>query len=348
MKVRAAAAVLVLAACAAPEAVPASLSDGPMPSKAAPASPRTSAAVSPTASPPTPATGDLAGTAQYLFTELSGADCFTASDSNVPLGHGPTDADVAAADISAGWLKEGEQWVGSLDLLLDELGGVEVGRRRGIIAWALVMGTEHPYAQEFIRSTSAEDAEVWMLSDHIRACDDPNPGASALPVATHEATCENAEVGYALDYPADWFVLPPDSERGIPECALFAAEPFTFVPSIPAGFGASVYISTWAGSCLEFDMVDPTPDVLGEVTIGGLPAYLIDFSPPGALEMHSYLVNLTPEAGEVLQYQGDASCETSHALSIRTDGSGPGEYELNRRVADRIAASLMTDVDVAH
>ncbi|HYI65723.1 MAG TPA: hypothetical protein VEW95_02240 [Candidatus Limnocylindrales bacterium] len=311
---------------------------------AAPASPSISAAVSPTAAPPTPGTRDLEGTAQYLFTELSGAGCFTASDSNVLVGLGPTDADVAAAGVSAGWLKEGEHWVGSLDLLLDELGGVEVGRSHGIIAWALMMGTEHPYAQEFMRSTTVENAEVWMLIDSIRACDDPRPAASALPVATHEATCKNAEVGYAIEYPADWFVLPPDFERGIPECALFAAEPFTFVPGISTGFGASVYISTWAGSCLEFGMVDPTPDVLGEVTIGGLPAYLIDFSPPGALEAHSYLVNLTPEAGEVLQYQGDGSCENSHALSIRTDGSGPGAYELNRRVADRIAASLITDV----
>lgn len=46
------------------------------------------------------------------------------------------------------------------------------------------------------------------------------PAVSAAPVGS-EASCQNAEAGYTLAYPADWFVLPPDPERGIAACALF-------------------------------------------------------------------------------------------------------------------------------
>lgn len=171
-----------------------------------------------------------------------------------------------------------------------------------------------------------------------------SPGDGGSPVGATprgpETVCRNAEAGYSLAYPTAWFVHPPDADRGIPGCALFGAEPFDFVATRPPGLGASVSVTTWTGSCLEFDSIDPLPDVLNSVTIGGHPAFEIQFRPPGALKSHGYLVNLSPESGEVLQLEGDASCEQSHALSIRADGSAPGDYELNRHVVDRMAATL--------
>jgi hypothetical protein len=45
----------------------------------------------------------------------------------------------------------------------------------------------------------------------------------------------------------------------------------------------------------------------------------------------------------VLEVGDDPSCERNHALSIRSDGRAPGYYELNRRVVDRIAATITFD-----
>lgn len=169
------------------------------------------------------------------------------------------------------------------------------------------------------------------------------PLVSAPPVGAHEATCANTEVGYSISYPAEWFVQPQDHAAGVPACALFAADPFEYAPGRFPGFGASVYVTAWQGACLEFDMVDPTPDVLEEVSVDGLPAYRILFLPPGASESHSYLVNLSPDLGPVLGGVGVGSCESSHALSLRSDGHAPGDYELNRRVVDRMVATLTLD-----
>lgn len=164
----------------------------------------------------------------------------------------------------------------------------------------------------------------------------PVPTVSAVPVG-QEKRCGNSEVGYELAYPADWFVHPADPSRDIAPCSLFAAEPFEYRPVAPADFGASVYVSDFEGGCVEFDMIDPHPDVLEDVTVAGLPAHRIVFRPPGALELHSYLVNLRPQDGPVLQ--GDA-CGHSHGLSIRSDRWAGGDYELNTRVVDRMAATL--------
>jgi hypothetical protein len=193
--------------------------------------------------------------------------------------------------------------------------------------------------------TPSATARVAPTESAVAQPDDPAEMSpvSAPPVGSREATCENAGVGYALAYPADWFVHPADATRNIPACALFAAEPFTYVSSVRPGFGASVYVDEWEGSCLEFDMVDPTPDVLEPVRVGGLPAFRIHFRPPGALEVHSYLVNLSPDVGPVLGGIGVEPCDNSHALSIRSDGHAPGDYEQNRRVVDRIAATLTFD-----
>lgn len=167
------------------------------------------------------------------------------------------------------------------------------------------------------------------------------PPVTASPLeSSDEAMCENADLGYRLAYPADWFVHPADPELGIPPCALFAAEPFTYRPDVPTGFGASVYVIDFEGSCLEFDG-GAQPDVLEAVTVAELPAYRIESGPDNFLpQAYLYLVNLLPDAGPVLGGAENGSCEGNHALYIRTEGAGPGDYLTNKLVVDRMAATL--------
>lgn len=117
--------------------------------------------------------------ARQLYVEISGSDCFTESESLLAPNAGPTQAEISVAGISSGWLVENQQWMGSLDDLMRELGGDLVGRR-GDIAWALVSGIRHPYAQEVMRAHSAGATEVWLLVDQIRTCDDPTWGSDGI------------------------------------------------------------------------------------------------------------------------------------------------------------------------
>ena len=112
---------------------------------------------------------------------------------------------------------------------------------------------------------------------------------------------------------------------------------------MPTGFGASVYLTEVEGRCLEFDG-GAEPDVLEPVAVAGLPAYRIEAGPDNFLaESYLYIVNLRPDAGDVLGGAENGSCEGTHALYIRIDARGPGEYSTGKRVVDRIASTLVID-----
>ena len=189
-------------------------------------------------------------------------------------------------------------------------------------------------AQAFVPSATA-NSEPTATGDH--------PAVSADPVGGDEASCQNVDVGYSLSFPAAWFVHPGDPQRDISDCSLFGPEPFAYAADAH-GFGASVLVSDFEGRCLDFEP-GTKPDPLDQVTVADLPAFRIDVGPDGLLSQHySYLVNLRPHDGPILDGIDVGPCGHNHGLEIRTDASSSGDYALHRRVVDRIAATLEVQV----
>ena len=167
-------------------------------------------------------------------------------------------------------------------------------------------------------------------------CTGTEPNETAAPAASSSAAqspvgnvCTNAEVGYTLTYPAEWFVHPPNDQRDVSPCAHFGPDPFRLATDED---GRQVGHSVWireVDACVE----DEFPPALSrEAAIDGFPARAVEYNQPN-FRAYMYVVNLRPAV---------EPCEAglSRFVIVRTDGRAAGNYEENKGAVDQIAMSL--------
>lgn len=166
----------------------------------------------------------------------------------------------------------------------------------------------------------------------IAACAAPgNPDASLITSEPSVGNaCENADAGYHVTYPPDWFVHPPDEETGVSPCTYFGPGPFELVTN-DAGrlIGYSISISD-IDTCVESGLIPPAASL--DTTIDGFPARVEDYSDSDRGE-YLYIIDLRPDI---------EPCEAgrSRFLVLATDALAPGGYATNRRALDGMAASI--------
>lgn len=148
------------------------------------------------------------------------------------------------------------------------------------------------------------------------------PGAtlSAPPIEETEVICSNAELGYSVSYPASWYVFP--AADPVRACTVFGPEPFD------AEAGGSIKLSAIQGACYDKTR---EPDAVARVVVDGSPTerreYDVLFNGPGYI----YVVDRNPIP----------SCgNETDLLLLETDHDAPGDFEVNKRVLDRIVATL--------
>jgi hypothetical protein len=187
----------------------------------------------------------------------------------------------------------------------------------------------------------------------LGACAAPTPSslaerASTPPGVAEEAVCVSAELRYRLSIPADWFAHPADPVTGVPACSRFGPEPFGFtIDELPGG-GGSAWVIPLVRSCLAFDLITVVDSIIA-IEVAGWPTYLIE-SHTGDRSDVTYVVNINPDA-PVIHYppllgpSPGSDCRATRGLMIGTREGVPGDFDANRRVVDRMIATLQIDSD---
>ena len=162
----------------------------------------------------------------------------------------------------------------------------------------------------------------------------PPSASPSAQVAPDAERCENAELGYSVGYPADWFtneavVTDDPALDPIESCRYFAEEPIEVVPN--AGLPPTVAISFSRQPTAPPPSDGATVLSSEQVTVAGRPATVRETE--GTAESpffgagdraYEYLIELP--AGDVLQ------------VSTTTDADG--DYEEHKDVLDRMMQAL--------
>lgn len=152
----------------------------------------------------------------------------------------------------------------------------------------------------------------------------------AIPADGEWLACLGA--GYAVAYPAGWFVHEPDQATGAAECALFAAKPFAGQSEEDGGWtGAQIVLAAGEGCIGTFE----TRISERQLEIDHYPAWARDFAAgegpnAGRPVAYQYFVNVSP----------DQPCESGRWFIGRTEIGAPGEHFENKAILDRMMSSL--------
>jgi hypothetical protein len=162
--------------------------------------------------------------------------------------------------------------------------------------------------------------------------DDPDPTPPEEEVAL-DASCTNEEVGYEVDYPAEWNV---NEDNIIPACSVFdpGRAELPEVGEIPADLAVVIREQR-----VEFDRVtdfegDPTIEVLSqeETTVDGRSAYVVEYEHTGegmypeGMVTYGYFVNIEPF--------------TLTAITHDLEEAEPPSYDERKEILDAMMASL--------
>lgn len=214
-----------------------------------------------------------------------------------------------------------------------------------LLALVALSGCARPYAPSpSSLPTQSPSSVAREPSDTPRPTETPLPIISAEPFETGEATCVNEAEGYAVSYPADWTVAPPDPEREFPvrACAYFGPGLFEVDPlGGDGGQPWTIDIGVFSGGCLEFDLID-LPTELKDVIVAGYPATRAEMSRGG----YGYILNLRGDDGSSLVEPNDPTppssdeCHGAHGLMIAGRDWGAVKGLPLRRIVDRMASSI--------
>lgn len=145
------------------------------------------------------------------------------------------------------------------------------------------------------------------------------------------ATCDNPEAipAYRLSYPADWFVLPADPEKGVQPCSYFGPAPFEYrVPDRIQGDDVpwSIHVSV-TSSCVivEFPPVSTRSDI-----VDGFPAQVSEIAVYRDVRYYHWIIDLLPAR----------DCDQRRQVFIQTATWQPGDYETNKQVIDLMVSTL--------
>lgn len=157
----------------------------------------------------------------------------------------------------------------------------------------------------------------------------------ATPAEGEWAVCIGA--GYAIAYPAAWFVHPASVEANVRPCSLFAAQPFEGSLEEDGGWsGAQVVLFAGEGCRGSFERVLVDSEI--ESRIQGYPAWARDLAVgegpnAGQPSAYEYYVNLSPEE----------SCELGRWFTARTEVEAPGDHSENKAILDQMISSIRFD-----
>jgi hypothetical protein len=148
----------------------------------------------------------------------------------------------------------------------------------------------------------------------------PNPEADSLFLDRDE--CENAEDGYRLEFPEEWYT---NTEIGdVPACSWFSPTFYEADDSgaVPPEIAITIEILDGDRGYHD-DFISNEEVVVGATQV----AHRIEVESDGTT-MYEYVVQLGPTS------------EEGPNLLARTDTDMGGDYELNKAVLDRIMATI--------
>jgi hypothetical protein len=148
----------------------------------------------------------------------------------------------------------------------------------------------------------------------------PNPEADSLFLDRDE--CENAEDGYRLEFPEEWYT---NTEIGdVPPCSWFSPTFYEADDSgaVPPEIAITIEILDGDRGYHD-DFISNEEVVVGATQV----AHRIEVESDGTT-MYEYVVQLGPTS------------EEGPNLLARTDTDMGGDYELNKAVLDRIMATI--------
>ena len=165
----------------------------------------------------------------------------------------------------------------------------------------------------------------------------PSPAEESAPADVAE--CDNTEIGFTVEYPADWWAnefMPGDveglseeqqSEFDIPACTYFAPEEVEIVQ----GTAIPEAIAIW------FSVRSPQePESEGKVlsreetTVDGHEALVVEYVPPAG--------GFTPDGTVIYKYL--VSLADDEHVTARTNAYRQPDYEDNKRVLDEMMDSI--------
>jgi hypothetical protein len=119
-----------------------------------------------------------------------------------------------------------------------------------------------------------------------------DPDAPAAALVDLAQTCANEELGYAISYPAGWFVHPAGADGDVPACAFFGPEPFELVAGDSGQLlGGSITVRVAGGGCLGYDESPISHHLL---TVDGALGYVDEFAPFFTAGGTWYVLDLVP------------------------------------------------------
>lgn len=159
-----------------------------------------------------------------------------------------------------------------------------------------------------------------------------NPDAIVQPDPELTQTCADQALEFSIDYPAGWWVHPPDPEREVDACSYFGPSPF----ELEAGdfgqlVGGSITVRVSGGGCLGYD---ETPITHHRLTVDGMPGYVDEFAGFFMAAGTWYVLDLVADGGLC------DGLNQGPALHAGTTVDLPGDYVENRRILDAMVRSL--------
>lgn len=158
-----------------------------------------------------------------------------------------------------------------------------------------------------------------------------SPSPAEDSASADVAECENTELGYTVEYPADWWAnerVEPDFAGGtpIPGCTYFAPKPVELQPNAGLPGGIAIWFDTPSAGA---------PEAQGEVldreetTVDGQDAVVIEYEPP--------VGSFSPEGTVIYEYLVTTD---DGVLAALTDAFRHPDYEPNKRILDAMMESL--------